>query len=101
MTRPTLTHGTRRWMIVSGAVGFAFFLTCNFYLKQVVEWRTLTALGQIAANTFVFVTWRRGYLQATGRLRTFCLIGATVPVMMATITVCRVLIPLLPGRGVP
>lgn len=64
-----LTRGTRRWMIVSGVVGFTFFLTCNFYLKQVVEWRTLTALGQI---------------------------GATVPVVMATITVIRVLIPLLP-----
>jgi|GEM_PF-2063820 len=91
----TLTRGTRRWMAVSGLVGFAFFLACNFYLKQVVEWRTLTALGQIAANTFVFVTWRRGYQQTAGRLRTVCLIGATVPVVMATITLIRVLIPIL------
>jgi len=86
---------TRLLMALSGATGLSMFLLANFYLKKHKGWRLATALLQITANAFVFASWLVGFLQATPGTLTqlVALIGFIVPIIMASITLFRVVLP--------
>jgi hypothetical protein len=90
-----ISLATRLLMVLSGATGLSMFLLANFYLKRHKGWRLATALLQITTNAFVFTSWLVGFLQATpGTLaQLVALIGFIVPVIMANITLVRVVLP--------
>lgn len=85
---------TALWMIVSGAVGFSLFLIANF---TDIFYGIDAAAGilQLLVNLFVFVSWSKGYRTSSGVKKFVALMGTMVPVMMATITIYRVLFPFL------
>jgi len=90
-----ISLATRLLMVLSGATGLSMFLLANFYLKKHKGWRLTTALLQISANAFVFVSWLGGFLQATSGTiaQLAALIGFIVPIIMANITLIRVVLP--------
>lgn len=90
-----ISLATRLLMVLSGATGLSMFLLANFYLKKHKGWRLTTALLQISANAFVFTSWLVGFLQAApGTLaQLVALIGFVVPIIMANITLVRVVLP--------
>ena len=90
-----ISLSVRLLMILSGATGLSMFLLANFYLKKHEGWRLATALLQISVNAFVFASWLNGFLQATpGTLaQLVALIGFVVPIIMASITLVRVVLP--------
>lgn len=87
-----ITRRTKLLMAASGAVGFGLFLACHLWLNHQPAWQVPTALAQLTANTFVHLSWRRGYREASGLARRAAFIGATVPVVMASITISRVFV---------
>ena len=79
-------------MFISGLTGFAFFLIANFgHVFHGMD--VLAGCIQISINTFVFLTWKRGFMQSTGFAKAFALIGTVVPIIMASITLVRVISP--------
>jgi NhaP-type Na+/H+ or K+/H+ antiporter len=82
-------------MAVSGLTGFIFFLLCNFLgLRGAVS----IALAQLVINIFVHRSWWRGYKEEKRKWpKRAALVGAIVPVVMASITLRRVLLPAI-GR---
>ena len=91
----------RTLMILSGMAGLAAFLLANFYLKGRKDLRTIIGLVQIGANSFVFISWLNGFLQTTpGTIwKLGTLVGFTVPVLMASITFARVILPAFKHRN--
>ena len=86
------THS--KWMLISGLTGFTFFLIANFTdIFQGLN--VLAAVLQLCANAFVFFTWGRAFLARTGFSKVFALVGTVVPVIMGSITIYRVLLPLI------
>lgn len=76
------------WMIVSGLTGFGCFLVIHF-----TKWLpnpTKAAFLQLAANTFVFVSWGSAFLAMEGLAKAFALCGTIVPVIMASLTIRKV-----------
>lgn len=85
---------TSTWMAVSGVLGFGFFLVANFSFIF-LELNILSALVQVVINGFVFVTWRRGYRESSGFKKFVTFWGVVTPIVMASITIWRVIIPAL------
>ena len=82
----------RRWMAISGVTGLAFFLVANF-TDLFVGLNVVSGLIQIVLNTFVFVTWLRGYRASRGRERFVAFFGVAAPPVLAAITLYRVILP--------
>ena len=83
-----------RWMAVSGATGFTFFLVANF--THLFAGSSLTAgLLQLCVNAFVFVTWGEAFRASSGFKRFVAFWGVVVPIVMGAITLWRVLLPAL------
>jgi hypothetical protein len=79
------------WMAVSGTTGLLFFVIANF--THLVGADVLAGCLQLAVNTFVFITWLGGFRTSTGLNKFIAFWGVAVPVIMASITIVRVLIP--------
>jgi hypothetical protein len=86
---------TRIFMGISGACGFAFFLFAHQWFFHVALAPLKAAYIQFGINTFVFTFWGKGYLEYRGKGRWMFLIFALVPVVMATLTFIRVVLPVL------
>lgn len=82
------------WMVLSGAVGLGLFLIAN--LTTFMEsMNVLAGMLQLGANGFVFWAWGRAFLRAKSFKKIVAGTGAIVPLIMATITIVRVLLPAL------
>ena len=79
-------------MAISGALGLIFFLIANF-TQALTGLNFLAGCIQIAINVFVFLSWKRGFLESGGLAKFVALVGTVVPVVMALITIVRVIIP--------
>jgi len=88
---------TRILMVGTGILGFALFLTANFspVLRQK---RALAGCLQLVVNALVFLSYSRGYQELTGLGKLVGLIGSIVPLVMASTTTWRVLLPALRKR---
>jgi len=87
-----MTDKNSRWMLVSGLTGFTFFLIANFTnffagLNMLAGWL------QLCVNAFVFLVWKKAFLQSCGFKKFVAFFGVVVPVVMASITIWRVLLP--------
>ena len=81
-------------MMLSGLLGLTFFLVANF--TQLFYGLDIVAgCIQITLNIFVFLTWKEGVLLNKGFKKFVALIGTVVPIIMASITIIRVLLPAL------
>lgn len=85
-------HNNRLWMGISAATGLAFFLIANF-TGILAGLNVVSGLIQIMINTFVFMTWLRGYRASHGRERIVAFFGVVSPPILAGITLYRVIIP--------
>ncbi len=83
-----------KWMAMSGVIGFAFFLIANF-TNIFQGLNILAGLLQLCINAFVFLAWGRAFLDRIGFGKVFASFGVVVPVIMAGITIYRVLFPYL------
>lgn len=83
------------WMAVSGLLGFSFFLIANL-TNVFVELNVGAGFIQLVLNAFVFVTWLRGYRTSSGIKKFIAFWGVVMPVVMATITLVRVILPAFP-----
>ena len=82
------------WMALSGAIGFIFFLVANF--TNLFQGSSFVAGGtQILVNVFVFLVWKKAFQTSSGLKKFIAFWGIVVPVIMATITIWRVLLPVL------
>lgn len=77
------------WMFVSASLGVATFVIANF--TKIFNNKVVAAI-QLASNTFVFTAWGVAFLQRDGFAKAFAFGGVIVPVIMACITVRRVLL---------
>lgn len=77
------------WMVVSAIIGASCFVIIHF--TKLLKNPTRAAVLQLSANSFVFLSWGAGFLAAHGLAKLFAFGGVVVPVIMATITVCKVL----------
>jgi hypothetical protein len=77
-------------MSLSGGMGLAFFLIANF-TQLFVGANQIAAVIQLAINAFVFVVWTKAFTHSTGRKKFVAFFGIVVPIIMASITVYRVL----------
>ena len=81
-------------MAVSGITGFLFFIIANF--TNLFVGSSLLAAGlQLCINTFVFIVWTKGFAQSNGFKKFVAFFGVVVPVIMASITIWRVILPAL------
>jgi len=87
-------RATGIWMTISGMTGFAFFLVANF-TNLFIHANFTAGCIQILINTFVFVAWLRGFRESTGFRKFVAFFGIIVPIIMASITIVRVLLPAL------
>ncbi len=92
MSSPTLQKRTAFWMALSGLTGLLLFVIANF-TSIFSGSSVLAGCLQLIANTFVFISWSRGFQEATGLQKFIALLGTIVPVIMGTITIVRVLLP--------
>lgn len=79
-------------MVISGITGLSFFLIANF-TNIFTGSSVLAGCLQLCINTFVFVVWRKVFLQSSGFKKFIAFFGVVVPCVMASITIWRVLIP--------
>ncbi len=88
-------HST--WMLISGIIGFTFFLLANF-ARLFAGSSVLAGWMQLCVNAFVFCCWSKAFLARKEFWpKIFAGIGTVFPPIMATITIVRVLIPWLMG----
>ncbi len=80
------------WMTISGTTGLLFFLIANF-TDLFTGSSILAGCLQLCVNAFVFVVWTKGFLESRGLKRFIAFFGVVVPIIMASITIWRVLIP--------
>jgi len=80
------------WMTLSALFASSFFIVANF-TDVFLGLNVISGCIQVVLNVFVFISWRRGYLIATGFGKIVALIGTIFPPIMATITIVRVLVP--------
>jgi hypothetical protein len=79
-------------MAYSGFLGFLFFVIANgtnFFSGASV----IAGCIQLCINTFVFITWSKGFKQSKGFKRFVASFGVIVPLILATVTFWRVLLP--------
>ena len=81
-----------KWMAISGLTGFSFFLIANF-THIFVGSSLLAGFLQLCINAFVFIVWKKAFSQSSGIKKFVAFFGVVVPIVMATITIWRVLIP--------
>ena len=81
-----------KWMAISGATGFVFFLTANF-TSFFSGSAVIAGLLQLAVNIFVFFVWKQAFQERSGFMKFIAFWGVVVPISMASITLIRVLIP--------
>lgn len=79
-------------MVISGMLAILFFLGANFY-SEISESRVLYGSIQIVINIFVFVTWWKGFQESTGFKKFVAGWGVVVPVVLASVTLYRVILP--------
>lgn len=77
------------WMIVSGATGFSCFVVIHF--TKLLKTPLYAAVLQLSANTFVFISWGSACLDAKGFAQLFAFGGTVVPIIMASITIRKLL----------
>jgi hypothetical protein len=80
------------WMAISGTVGLLFFFIANF-TDLFIGLSVLAGCLQLCVNAFVFVVWTKGFVKSRGLKRFIAFFGVVVPIVMASITIYRVLIP--------
>lgn len=80
------------WMVLSGSMGFAFFLIANFSTLFAGA-NQIAAVIQLAINIFVFVVYTKAFIHSTGLKKFIAFWGIVFPVVMASITIYRVLWP--------
>ncbi|MBX4181274.1 hypothetical protein KW807_00220 [Candidatus Parcubacteria bacterium] len=83
-----------RWMAVSGATGFTFFLVANF-THVFAGSSIVAAILQLVVNAFVFTVWKKAFRTSSGFKKFVAFWGVIVPIVMATTTIWRVLLPFL------
>lgn len=88
----SFAHNHRRWMAISAVTGLAFFLVANF-TDLFAGLNVISGVMQIGINTFVFVTWLRGYRASYGRERLVAFFGVIAPPILAGITLYRIILP--------
>ncbi len=81
-----------KWMAISGITGLSFFLIANF-TNVFTGSSVLAGCLQLCVNAFVFVTWKKSFVQSRGFKKFVAFFGIVVPCVMASITIWRVLIP--------
>ncbi len=81
-----------KWMAISGFAGLSLFLIANF-TNLFAGSSVLAGCLQLAVNAFVFFVWTKAFMQSSGFKKFVAFFGVIVPVMMAGITIFRVLIP--------
>lgn len=81
-------------MVISGLTGLVFFLIANF-TSIFVGSSILAGCLQLCVNAFVFLVWKRAFTQSHGLKKFIALFGVVVPIIMAGITLWRVLLPAL------
>lgn len=81
-----------KWMVISGLTGFSFFLIANF-TNLFAGANVLAGCLQLCVNAFVFTVWTKAFLQSIGFKKFVAFFGVIVPIVMATITIWRVLLP--------
>jgi len=89
-----LLNNDARWMMASGAMAFTFFVISNFTTLFVGS-TVIAACLQLTFGTLVFIVWSRTINRSKGLRKLVAIIGTAVPVVMASITVYRVLLPWL------
>jgi hypothetical protein len=82
------------WMTISGTAGLLFFLIANF-TDLFTGSSVLAGCLQICVNTFVFIVWTKAFLESKGFKKFVAFFGVVVPIIMAGITIWRVLIPVI------
>ena len=87
---PARNH--RRWMAISAVTGLVFFFIAHFS-RLFGELNVVSGIIQIGVNTFVFVTWLRGYRASRGRERLVAFSGVVAPLVLASTTLRRVIMP--------
>ncbi len=80
------------WMMISGATGLSFFFIANF-TDLFTGLSVFVGCLQICINIFIFVIWRKVFLESSGLKRLIAFFGVIVPIIMASITIWRVFIP--------
>ena len=85
------------WMAVSGATGILFFLIANF-TDLFHNSSVIAGCLQLCVNAFVFAVWTKGFAKSRGLKRFVAFFGVVVPIIMASITILRVLIPAIVSR---
>jgi len=81
-------------MAISGITGFSFFLIAN--LTQVfVGSSVIAGCIQLTVNAFVFTIWSKAFMQSSGLKKFIAFWGTVIPVIMASITLWRVLLPFI------
>jgi hypothetical protein len=79
-------------MAISGLTGFSFFLVANF--TSLFSGASVVAgCLQLCVNAFVFIVWTRAFRESSGLRKFVAFFGVVVPVVMASVTIWRVLIP--------
>lgn len=79
-------------MTISGLCGFLFFLVANF-TNFFSGLSIFAGCLQLSINVFVFIVWRKAFLQSQGFKKVIALFGVVVPIVMASTTLVRVFIP--------
>ncbi|MBZ0217055.1 MAG: hypothetical protein K8F25_10915 [Fimbriimonadaceae bacterium] len=87
-----LINNNRRWMAISAVTGLTFFLIANF-TDFFIGLNVVSGLVQISINTFVFLTWLKGFRASHGRARLVAFFGVAAPPVLVGITLYRVIIP--------
>lgn len=87
-------NNNRRWMAISAIMGLSFFLIANFTFLF-AGLNVVSGVIQISINTFVFMTWLRGFRISHGRARFVAFFGVIAPPILVGITLYRVIIPFI------
>ena len=77
-------------MALAGVLGLSFFVLANF---GALGSGAIFGVIQIAINSIVFVVYLNGYKKTTGFTKFVAVVGVIVPIVMASITLWRVLLP--------
>ncbi len=88
-----ITAQTKLWMKISGGLGLAFCVIAN--LTNIFHGLSVPAgCIQLVINAIVFFTWLNAFRESTTRKETwFTVPGVVIPFIMASTTICRVLVP--------
>jgi hypothetical protein len=81
-----------RRMAASGTAGFLFFLAANVF-HLFAGSSIIAGCLQLVVNAFVFITWGNAFRTSRGMKKGIAFIGTVVPFVMASITLCRGLVP--------